>query len=85
MTLLTEKIGSDNPRRCDAKCYDAKCPDCDCVCGGRNHGAGLKKAMDNTREIFLPLLEAGEARRFTIDDETIRILKLDQQQGSLFG
>jgi len=84
MTLLTETIGLVTTRRCDAKCYDAQHPDCDCLCGGRNHGAGLQKAMQNTREIFLPLLEAGEARRFTIDDETIRILKLEQQQGSLF-
>lgn len=36
--------------RCDAKCYNAECDDCDCICGGRNHGAGLKRALDNTRE-----------------------------------
>lgn len=36
--------------RCDAKCYDANSPDCDCVCGGRNHGAGLERAAENTRE-----------------------------------
>lgn len=36
---------------CDAKCYDAKHPDCDCICGGRNHGVGLAQAIENTREI----------------------------------
>ena len=36
--------------KCDAKCYDAKEPHCDCICGGRNHGVGYNKAVDNTRE-----------------------------------
>jgi hypothetical protein len=27
-------------RRCDAKCHTATSPDCDCICGGRYHGAG---------------------------------------------
>ena len=36
--------------RCDAKCYDAHEPECDCICGGMNHGAGQQKATDNTRE-----------------------------------
>lgn len=37
--------------RCDAKCYDAIESSCDCVCGGMNHGAGVEKAADNTREL----------------------------------
>lgn len=37
--------------RCDSKCYDAKHPECDCICGGRNHGAGEQKAIENTREL----------------------------------
>lgn len=38
--------------RCDAKCYDATSPicTCDCICGGRNHGAGQTRAEENTRE-----------------------------------
>lgn len=44
--------------RCDAKCYNAKHPTCDCICGGKNHGAGFQKAMDNTRELFEPWVEA---------------------------
>jgi hypothetical protein len=27
--------------RCDARCYNAKHPKCDCVCGGVNHGRGF--------------------------------------------
>ena len=36
--------------RCDAKCYDAKHEKCNCICGGKNHGIGRKKAEQNTRE-----------------------------------
>lgn len=36
--------------RCDAKCYEASSPDCDCICGGMNHGKGFKQAVTNTRE-----------------------------------
>jgi hypothetical protein len=25
--------------RCDAKCHNAKCKSCNCMCGGRYHGA----------------------------------------------
>ena len=24
---------------------------CDCICGGRNHGAGVRQAVENTREL----------------------------------
>jgi hypothetical protein len=41
--------GSGCVGRCDAKCYDAQTENCDCICGGRNHGAGLEKAIENTR------------------------------------
>jgi hypothetical protein len=49
MSTLLSVHGSEGLiGRCDAKCYDAKEPGCDCVCGGKNHGAGLKQAMVNT-------------------------------------
>lgn len=34
--------------KCDATCYDAEGPDCDCICRGMNHGKGKKAAQDNT-------------------------------------
>ncbi|GCE18665.1 hypothetical protein [Dictyobacter kobayashii] len=37
--------------RCDARCYDAIHPICTCICGGRNHGAGLEKSIDQTRHM----------------------------------
>lgn len=56
MTLMSEKIGSGPMRRCDAKCYNAHHPGCSCICGGKNHGAGLQQAIDNVRDIFLPAI-----------------------------
>lgn len=51
MTTLVSVHNSEGcVGRCDARCYEAQGPDCDCVCGGKNHGAGLEKAMENTRE-----------------------------------
>ncbi len=43
--------------RCDAKCYNAEHPECDCICGGRNHGAGFEKALDNIREHACEMIE----------------------------
>ena len=40
--------------RCDAKCYEALEPECDCICGGRNHGVGHKRALENTAELVDP-------------------------------
>jgi len=51
MTLIAVYNSSGCIGRCDAKCYEAQLPECECVCGGVNHGAGLAKAMDNTREL----------------------------------
>ncbi len=78
MTLLTEQIGQDNERRCDAKCYNAKHPSCDCVCGGKNHGAGLDRAMDNVREIFLAAMPNN------VDPEIRNMLEQEQRQPRLF-
>jgi hypothetical protein len=35
--------------RCDAKYYGAHEPGCDCICQGKNHGAGLRQATRNTK------------------------------------
>lgn len=37
--------------KCDANCYNATGPECDCICGGKNHGVGLAQAKENTREL----------------------------------
>lgn len=37
--------------RCDAKCYNAKHPECTCICCGENHGKGLEQAIGNTNQM----------------------------------
>lgn len=52
MSTLIAVYNSDGcVGRCDAKCYNATDAKCDCICGGRNHGAGKQQAMDNTRQM----------------------------------
>lgn len=38
--------------RCDANCHDARSATCDCICGGKNHGAGLQQAVENNQELI---------------------------------
>ena len=51
MTLLATYNRDGCTGRCDAKCYNASDPKCTCICGGRNHGAGEKQAIANTKEL----------------------------------
>ncbi|MCG3209846.1 MAG: hypothetical protein FOGNACKC_03473 [Anaerolineae bacterium] len=52
MTTLIAVYTSDGcVGRCDAKCYNATSAECDCVCGGANHGAGFQQAAENTRQM----------------------------------
>ncbi len=51
--------------QCDARCYDAAAgePACDCVCGGRNHGLGLERAVALThRELQMMVAAYAQAR-----------------------
>ncbi len=58
MTTLIAIYTSDGlVGRCDAKCYDAHLPDCDCICHGRNHGQGREKAIDTTRHLATQWIE----------------------------
>jgi len=52
MTTLIRAYNSEGlVGKCDAACYNAKLPECVCICGGRNHGAGLQQAMANTQAL----------------------------------
>jgi hypothetical protein len=48
VTLISVHNSEGCTGRCDARCYDATHPDCDCVCGGSNHGKGEAHAIRNT-------------------------------------
>lgn len=50
-TLISVYNSNGLVGRCDAKCYTAKEPGCQCVCGGANNGAGEKQATANTQQM----------------------------------
>ncbi len=56
-TLISQTTSSGGTRRCDARCYNGKHARCKCICGGRNHGVGLEKALENTKEMAKDLLK----------------------------
>ena len=58
-------------KRCDARCYDAQHDDCECICGGHNHGKGHRKALANSTKygedwIFAYQGETSEAVEFLV-------------------
>jgi hypothetical protein len=88
MTLIAVyKSGGDRGSvcvgRCDARCYEASDPHCDCICGGRNHGAGKQRAMDNTRDMAARWIEAYE-KKHQLTDAQWSIPATDPQQTTLF-
>lgn len=57
MTLIEIRSASGRLLgRCDARCHEAVSPECDCCCGGRNHGRGLERAIAQTREYAQALI-----------------------------
>lgn len=63
VTLIAVYDSSGLVGRCDARCYGAKHPNCTCVCGGANHGAGLDQAQQNTEEMAEAWIEEYAAAR----------------------
>ena len=61
MTVLIRgpKSSGSCQRSCDARCYDAKCDHCVCICGGRNHGVGFRQANENTQDMEKEMTEQG--------------------------
>lgn len=49
-TLIAVYTADGCVGRCDAKCYSASEPGCDCICGGLNHAAGKEQAITNTHD-----------------------------------
>lgn len=53
---MTALIAVESPEgqvtgSCDAKCYNAMGPECDCSCQGAHHGMGRELAIQHTREL----------------------------------
>lgn len=58
MVLIEVRNSEGVVGRCDAHCYNAREEHCECICGGKNHGAGLQRAIENTREMVDEWIEA---------------------------
>lgn len=78
--ILVVQGNNDKERRCGAKCYNAEGPDCDCCCGGVNHGVGLKQAKQNMQTVL-----EGWAEKDTRVKEALDAVKEEIKQGELFG
>jgi hypothetical protein len=63
VTLIEVRNSEGCVGRCDAKCYGATDERCACVCGGRNHGVGKGRAIENTREMVREGLCGGDPER----------------------
>ncbi len=79
MTLISVYNSDGCVGRCDSRCYDAQGPVCDCICGGRNHSAGLQRAQDNTRKYADAILEDWKAGH---PEDAVRFEAVQQE---LFG
>ena len=72
-TLISYQSSDGSRGRCDARCYNAKHPRCKCICGGVNHGVGLRQAVLNTAtmaEEWLEKYEDGQINRELVSDFT---------------
>ena len=54
-TILTS---ADGKRRCDATCHQAAHSKCNCICGGRFHGAAVVRTMEAERREIEELILA---------------------------
>ena len=52
MVIVLEARSSDASLigTCSARCHTAKGARCKCICGGINHGAGLRQAIENIEQ-----------------------------------
>jgi predicted RNase H-like HicB family nuclease len=85
VTLISYQSSGGDQGRCDAKCYEAQEEACDCICGGRNHGAGIEQALDNTRELAESWIEKARANGQDITDVELAIEALHEPLFSLGG
>lgn len=46
--------------KCGYSCYNAKGPECKCICQGANHGKGFKRAMAQTAEITETIIKRAD-------------------------
>jgi hypothetical protein len=82
-TLMSYHSSAGNEGRCDAKCYDADHPGCDCICGGANHGVVYATAFTHTVELAQDMI-AEYSRRTGRPRDEFRIFSEAHAQIGLF-
>jgi len=70
-TLISYQSSGGQQGRCDAKCYNARHPRCVCICGGRNHGVGLRQAAINTAQEAMEWIEKADVKSATVNKRLI--------------
>ena len=85
VTLISYHSSGSDEGRCDSKCYDAEWDECTCICGGKNHGAGIEQAMDNTRELAESWVERARASGQDVTDVQLAVQALHEPLFSLGG
>lgn len=75
-TVMTWRNSEGTKGRCDAKCHDAVSPVCNCMCGGRYHGAVLKPGgieaavRQYSEEVFETAKAKAEAEGLQLEAKT---------------
>jgi hypothetical protein len=83
-TLIASRMTNGRRRRCNAKCYNAHGPDCDCICLAANYGVGERQAEVNTRELGVTWLDKASRipsrrkRKFTAPPEQGKLFALPE-------
>lgn len=63
VTLMSWGNSEGTKGRCDAKCHNAKDPDCDCMCGGRYHGGASDGTLsERVKQYGEEILEGARVR-----------------------
>jgi hypothetical protein len=82
--LIYARNSSGCTGKCDANCYDATSPFCDCICRGMNHGAGKQQATENTAKYAEEWIEMYKAERPGEKDLKLVVNKKEVYQMKLF-
>lgn len=81
-TLITVSGNRGIVGRCDSKYHDAVGEICRCVCGGANHGVGLSRAIENTKELANKKIKENTAR--LTREKHLKVKKIIEKQSVLF-
>lgn len=83
-TLISYKNNNGTSGRCDSKCYNAEHPECVCICGGKNHGVGFQRAVDNTKKMADEWITKPDFKDVDVKESFIKEIIEKRKQLELF-